>query len=94
MKMRALKSFASREVAASLGQEFSCSEILAADLIRAKFAEPIAEPAKKEPAQEPAPEVKEVKEGKPEKKEAADESKRVDNKGNKPAAKGKRSRTK
>ena len=90
MKMRALKSFASREVAASLGQEFSCSEALAADLIRAKYAEPVAEPAKKEPA----PEVKEVKEEKTEKKEAADESKRVDNKGNKPAAKGKRSRAK
>ena len=93
MRMKALKSFASREVAAAPGQVFTCSEALAADLIQAKFAQLTedTEPAKKKTAPEIIPEAKEIK---TEKKEAADEGKRVDNNRNKPAAKGKRSRSK
>ncbi|MBR1382630.1 MAG: hypothetical protein IJ555_02275 [Ruminococcus sp.] len=43
MRMKALVSFASKEVSAVPGQEFSCSDELAEDLIRAKYAEPIEE---------------------------------------------------
>ncbi len=41
MKLIALTSFASREVSAIPGQEFSCSDELAEDLIRAKLAKNI-----------------------------------------------------
>lgn len=43
MRMKALVSFASKEVSAVPGQEFSCSDELAEDLIRAKYAEPTEE---------------------------------------------------
>lgn len=40
MRMKALVSFASKEISAVPGQEFSCSDELAEDLIKAKYAEP------------------------------------------------------
>ena len=43
MKIKALVSFASRELTAAPGQEYSCSDALAADLIRAGYAAAVEE---------------------------------------------------
>jgi len=46
MRMKALVSFASKEISAVPGQEFSCSDELAEDLVKAKYAETIEEKKK------------------------------------------------
>ena len=100
MRVKALKSFATKEIAPSPGQVFDCSDDLANDLIAAKYAVRVEEARKVEAVatsqqDEPAkPTIEKAETKQTKKEETKNDNKSGDKKRAVSTAKGKRSSSK
>jgi hypothetical protein len=95
MRIKALKSFASKDIAPTPGQVFDCSDVLAKDLIDAGYAEKVEEKpvATSQQPQEPAT-IKEEKKATEKVEEKKNENKPGNKKHAVSTAKGKRAGSK